>query len=367
MDSILELKYSPEDSRYILYFPYRAEWVRLAKSIPGRKYDWNRNIWSFPQDPVTFKIILKTFYDTPIRFNIKEIPRSVKILADLHQAMRARNYSFQTARTYYHWIIQICFHFRKLPYQITKDEIIEFTDYCTEVKSLSSASIRSMRQAFLFYFKVVRCQFPDLSFPRMKKENTLPEVLSESEVKKILNAPANPKHKLLLKLAYSAGLRVSEAVHLKISDIDFDRKMIRIEQAKGKKDRYTLLADSLCEELREYLLYRKKVLQFGPVSTAQRSPAIKNEWLFPGHGFTQLSIRSAEKIFETSKQKLGITKKVSFHSLRHAFATHLLEQGTDLRMIQTLLGHMSVRTTQIYAKVSRTQLTKIRSPFDRIS
>ncbi|WP_411824685.1 tyrosine-type recombinase/integrase [Leptospira sp. 'Mane'] len=362
MNSILELKYSPEHSRYTLHFPYHAEWVRLAKSIPGRKYDWNENVWSFPQDPVTFKIILKTFYEAPIRINIKEIPRSVKILADLHQAMRARNYSFQTARTYYQWIIQICYHYKKLPYQITKTEIIEFIDYSTEIKGYSSASIRSMRQAFLFYFKVVRCQFPDLGFPRMKKENSLPEVLSAQEIKKILNAPTNPKHRLLLKLAYSAGLRVSEAVHLKVSDIDFERKMIRIEQAKGKKDRYSLLADSLCEELKEYLLHRKRILQFIPTLAAS-----KNEWLFPGNGPTSLSIRSAEKIFTISKQRTGIVKKVSFHSLRHAFATHLLEGGTDVRMIQTLLGHSSLRTTQIYTKVSRTQLNQIRSPFDRIS
>ncbi len=193
-------------------------------------------------------------------------------------------------------------------------------------------------------------------------ETKLPEVLSAEETRTIFDALPNRKHKMLLLISYSSGLRVSEVIHLKITDIDLKRNMVRVTQGKGKKDRYTVLASSLIEELKEYLKIREYNLLLKQSYNEMRS----NPWLFPGLRNRPLNIRTAEAIFTNAAKKAKIKKKVTFHSLRHAFATHLLELGTDLRMIQTLLGHASVRTTQIYTKVARSRLENIVSPLDRI-
>lgn len=160
----------------------------------------------------------------------------------------------------------------------------------------------------------------------------------------------NLKHKVLLMLVYSAGLRVGEVVHLKLADIDSHRKAIHVRSGKGKKDRYTLLSDVVVDLLREYWKAYKPT-----------------EWLFEGQKEGKAySVRSAEKVFEQAVAKARITKEISIHSLRHAFATHLLEQGTDIRFIQELLGHNSLRTTEIYTHVSSRAVANIRSPIERI-
>jgi integrase/recombinase XerD len=182
------------------------------------------------------------------------------------------------------------------------------------------------------------------------KEKKRPEVLSYQEVAKILKVITNLKHRAILFLVYSAGLRVGEVVNLKISDIDSDRMLIHVKQGKGKKDRYTVLSQIALDELRIY------VKRYRP-----------DDWLFQGgDGKGHLTERSVQKVFDKARTAAGIKKDVSVHTLRHSFATHLLEGGTDLRYIQELLGHSSSKTTEIYTHVTEKSISKIQSPLDRL-
>jgi len=191
--------------------------------------------------------------------------------------------------------------------------------------------------------------FYDIKRPR--KDKKLPVVLSKEEVAKILSYVDNLKHKAILMLVYSAGLRVGEVVKLKPENIDSKRMLIHIKGAKGRKDRYTLLSETTLNVLRQYWKKYKP-----------------ENWLFRGaKDGRYLSIRSVQKIFEQAYEKAGIRKEITIHGLRHSFATHLLEGGTDLRYIQELLGHKDSKTTKIYTHVSTKSLGKIRSPLDDIN
>jgi len=183
-----------------------------------------------------------------------------------------------------------------------------------------------------------------------QKDKKLPVVLSKEEVKKILDASSNIKHKSILMLMYSGGLRVGEVIKLKPEDIDPNRKLIYIRVSKGRKDRYTLLSDVVLQTLREY--WRKEK---------------PKKWLFPSWNKERhITTRTVQKIFQNACRKAGIKKDVTVHSLRHSFATHLLESGIDLRYIQELLGHKSSKTTEIYTHVSRKNLSAIKNPLDSI-
>ncbi|WP_435416532.1 tyrosine-type recombinase/integrase [Polaribacter aestuariivivens] len=196
-------------------------------------------------------------------------------------------------------------------------------------------------------FRGVEIELSNIKRP--KKEKQLPSVLSVDEVKAIFNNITNLKHKTLLSLLYSAGLRIGEALNLKIDNIDSKRMLIHIKQAKGKKDRYTLLSHSFLKLLRAYYLaYKPK------------------DFLFEGQNGKKYSNASAQAVLKKSVQNTKINKKVTLHTLRHSFATHLLENGTDIRYIQELLGHSSPKTTMIYTHVSQTSLKNIKNPFDEL-
>lgn len=184
---------------------------------------------------------------------------------------------------------------------------------------------------------------------RPRKEKMLPEVLSEEEVVQLLNATENIKHKAILMTIYSAGLRISELINLQIKDIDSKRMQIRVEQAKGKKDRYTLLGKKTLEALRKY------VSEYKP-----------KEWLFEGRNAEKYSATSIKSILRESLVKVGIKKHITVHTLRHSFATHLLEGGTDIRYIQSLLGHSSGKTTEIYTHITTKGFDQIKSPLDKL-
>ena len=189
-----------------------------------------------------------------------------------------------------------------------------------------------------------------IQLPRPNKEKKLPKVLSEEEVSRILAALDNNKHRAILFLTYSAGLRVSEVVNLKIIDIDSDRMLIYIRQGKGRKDRCVMLSEIALQELRRYFK------EYRPL-----------EWLFPGAKTDwHITERTVQKVFANACKIAKIQKQVSVHSLRHSFATHLLEGGTDLRYIQELLGHNSSKTTEIYTHVTKKSIQKIQSPLDKL-
>ena len=186
--------------------------------------------------------------------------------------------------------------------------------------------------------------------PRSKKERRLPDVLSQQEVFRLLEAVGNAKHRVIMLLVYSAGLRVGEVVRLKPGDINKDRNLIHVRQSKGKKDRYTVLSQVALEALNMYVEKERP-----------------EKWLFvgsqPGRHLTESAV---QKVFDKAKEKAGIMKDVSVHTLRHSFATHLLESGTDLRYIQELLGHASTKTTEIYTHVSKRDIGRIQSPLDSL-
>jgi integrase/recombinase XerD len=197
------------------------------------------------------------------------------------------------------------------------------------------------------FFEYKGYSYEEIHIERPRKEKKLPVVLSGSEVKAIFNTITNLKHKALLSLLYSAGLRIGEAINLEINDIDSQRMLIHIKQAKGKKDRYTLLSSAFVKILRAYYIAYKP-----------------EKYLFEGQKGGKYSNTSAQKVLKNALFKADIKKKVTLHSLRHSFATHLLEKGTDIRYIQELLGHSSPKTTMIYTHVTETSLKKIKNPFD---
>jgi site-specific recombinase XerD len=186
--------------------------------------------------------------------------------------------------------------------------------------------------------------------PRPKHERTLPTVLSAAEVRAVLDATSNPKHRTMLMLLYSSGLRLAELLRLRIADVQFERGLIHVRRGKGRKDRYTLLADVAAATLRDYI----KLF-------------LPRDLLFPGaRPDRPVSARSVQKVLSNSARRAGLPRRVTPHTLRHSFATHLLEAGTDLRYIQELLGHKSPSTTQIYTHVSQRELCRIRSPLDAL-
>ena len=236
---------------------------------------------------------------------------------------------------------------------ITPEELKRYMLYCTIELKLSENSLHSRLNALKFYYEqVLRHEKFFYEIPRPKKQLILPKVLGEKEIGRLFNALDNKKHKAILFTAYSAGLRVSEVVHLKQTDIDTDRMQIFIENAKGKKDRYVMLSPVLLDILRAYI----KECKPRPLHYIFESPT-------PGEPYSD---RSAQRIFQMAKQKAGINKAVSFHSLRHSFATHLIEKGIDIRFIKDLLGHFSIKTTTRYLHVKRENLVNIMSPLDDI-
>jgi site-specific recombinase XerD len=216
-------------------------------------------------------------------------------------------------------------------------------DYSTSAMNLAISAIK-------FFFRNVLKNDDISEHHRPRHDGRLPMVLSKEEIAKILSIEKNPKHRLLLMLVYSSGLRVSEVVALKKEHIDISRKVIYIRLGKGRKDRSTLLSEKAAKYIEEYY-------SFFDIE----------KWIFPGQPVTRhLTIRSAQNIFDKAIRHAGIEKEISIHGLRHTFATHLLESGTDIRYIQTLLGHSNLRTTERYTHVARRSVLNIKSPLDSI-
>jgi len=265
--------------------------------------------------------------------------------------MQQLRYSPQTVENYLSCLKQFFNYYHHTdPAQLTERDVEQFNHEIIITGGLSSSYQRSMVGAIkLFYshFSGHRMNISRLERPR--KEHRLPEVLSKEEVQRIIKATGNIKHKALLSIIYSCGLRIGEALNLKLKDLDKNRKLIRIEQAKGKKDRYVPYSDKLRVLLREY--YEKW------------EPRPK-EYLFEGQYGLRYTNQSAGKVMQHAMKKCGIKKHASLHGLRHSFATHLLEAGTDVRYIQEILGHNSIKTTMIYAHVSSKKLNEIKSPLD---
>ena len=268
------------------------------------------------------------------------------------QQLKLKAYSPSTIRTYRNELLQLLQVLKDKPINtLTAEDIKRYMVYAMETQGISENTAHSRLNALKFYFEQVlgREKF-FWEIPRPKKPMKLPKVISEEKIIEGLMAVKNTKHKTLLLLAYSAGLRVSEVITLKVTDINSDRMQISINNAKGKKDRVVTLSKSILLLLREYYkLYKPE------------------RWLFEGqYPGEHYSSRSAQTIFKDAYKKIGLPAECSFHSLRHSFATHLLENGTDITYIQKLLGHNDIKTTLRYTHVSKKDIGKIESPLDKI-
>ncbi|MDA3885429.1 MAG: tyrosine-type recombinase/integrase [Candidatus Delongbacteria bacterium] len=264
--------------------------------------------------------------------------------------LKMKNYSNSTLKSYGYCFDLFLEHFKNTDINnLTKEDITNFL-YQEIQNGLSYGYQNQIINAIKFYYEKVLGRKRELyNIPRAKRPIKLPTVFSEEEIITLIGNIENLKHKSVLYLIYSAGLRISESVNLKVADIDSKRNIIVVRGGKGKKDRTTLLSQKLLMMLREY--YR----QYRP-----------KEYLFEGQSGGKYSIKSIQKTFNAALKKSGIRKKATVHSLRHSFATHLLERGTDLRYIQELLGHNSSKTTEIYTHITKKGMDKITSPLDNL-
>ena len=318
-----------------------------AIKIQGCYFSSPQKSWVMPQTKTSLDQFLKLFpSETKVR-NAKD-----KALKDFSDQLILKRYSENTIVVYKDQIVRFFNYYSKIdPSELTDENVKEYMLFLLEKKKISFSYQKQVISAIKFYFeKILRRETKKYYFeiPR-SKERKLPIVLSKLEVKQIIESTNNLKHKTILSTIYSAGLRLSESVNLKIADIDSERKLIYVRGGKGKKDRTTILSTELLKLLRKYYKeYQPKV------------------WLFESLERDQYSKSSVQEIFYKSLRRSNVDKKVSVHSLRHSFATHLLEQGEDLRYIQKILGHKNSKTTEIYTHITSTGLKKLKSPLDSI-
>jgi integrase/recombinase XerD len=266
--------------------------------------------------------------------------------------MQLRNFSPDTKRGYLRSVADLAQYYHRSPDAIGPEEIQNYIIHLLSERNLTVGSCHSIITGLRFFYTVTLGRDgKSVPIPQVKRASRLPEILSAEQLEKLFAAPRNPKHRVLLMTAYSGGLRVSELVRLKVTDIHSDRMMIRVEQGKGRKDRYTLLSKRLLSELRAYWKIKRP-----PV------------WLFPGiHLHKPGCARMAQKAYAKAVTKAGITRKGGIHTLRHCFATHLLEAGVDIRTIQLLMGHSSILTTVRYLQVTSKTLQGTQSPLDLLA
>jgi integrase/recombinase XerD len=263
-----------------------------------------------------------------------------------------RNLSENTKKSYMGIIRKFSEYFNTSPEHLRTEEIREYLLHLKRDKKQATQTLDLAYSALKFFYSTVLARPWEMSpVPRVKLEKKLPVVLSMEEIAALLSTIQNIKHKAILTVIYSAGLRTSEAAGLKVSDIDSARMQIRVQNSKGAKDRYTILSETALQLLRQYWkIYRPR------------------HWLFPGqYGDKHISYKGISLIYNRYKKQAGIAKTATVHSLRHSFATHLLENGVDLHHIQLLLGHSSPKTTTVYLHVRRVDLQKIASPLDVIN
>ena len=269
------------------------------------------------------------------------------MLKKLETELKLRGFTQATQKAYMEHNSKFLNFIKKQPAQITEDDLkLYLADLISERKQ-KPASVNLTISALKFFYKDLLRKdiFSNIKPP--KSEKKIPTVLSKDEIKQLLDAITNDKHKLLVELLYSSGLRVSEAVKMKIDDLNLKEKMGKVISGKGKKDRHIIISNNVIEHINNYLKDRKE----------------DSEYLFPSEK-SHITVRMAQKVVNKSAKKAGIKKRVFCHALRSSFATHLLEAGTDIRVIQVLLGHSSISTTERYVKVSTEQLKKVKSPLD---
>lgn len=279
--------------------------------------------------------------------NNKTTSQEREALYNLERELKIRGLSRRTIESYLLYNKLFLEFAGKRPSEVSNEDIRKYLESFVD-KGRAHSTLNVALNALKFYYGQVLGRKFFYNIKCAKKATYLPTILSKEEIARILEVTKNPKHNFLIALMYSAGLRVGEAIRIRMRDFDLDRSMIIVRQGKGQKDRCTLLAKKLVPTLEKQIALKKT-----------------GDYLFTGAGGKgHLTSESAEKIVKKAVEIANIRKKVTCHSLRHSFATHLLEEGTDIRYIQALLGHAKLETTQIYTKVAGTALQKIASPLD---
>lgn len=355
----IELKRAQYDNRdrLVVKFPYDISLVNKIRAQKGRKWDSQGKFWHIPFTVSNFTSLYKELIINHTIYLSEELQSFLfpKEWEEAVMAMKKKltimRYSDQTIRSYLSEFRQfgIFLQFKDLD-TIDEETIKNYLDYLVNTKKVSRSKQNMAVNAIKFYLERIEQQKRKVyAIDRPRKEHTLPTVLSEEEIRKILSIEMNIKHRVMLMLIYSAGLRRSELLNLHISDIDFDRKVINIRGAKGFKDRMSLLSEKVIVQLKEYFT------QYQPKT-----------YCFEGLNGKQYSATSISKVLGRAIRKSGLSKHTTLHTLRHSFATHLLERGTDLRYIQSLLGHNSIKTTEIYTHITKKGLSSIVSPIENI-
>lgn len=262
--------------------------------------------------------------------------------------MQLRRFAELTKKAYVNAVHGLAKFFHLSPDLITVEQLRDYILHLMNDRKLVWSSINQITAALRFFFTVT-VERPDLSIsiPPRKTPKHLPQILSRDELLPLFTSLRNQKHRTLLMTAYATGLRLYEIISLKVADIDSSRMMIRVAQGKGNKDRYTILSPLLLKELRSYWLACRP-----------------KDWLFPSTPETKMNRATAQTIFKKAKKLAGIKKDVSFHTLRHCFATHLLEAGIDLRTLQIIMGHVSIKSTALYLHVAQKKIAATKSPLD---
>ena len=335
------------EKRIAVFFEKNQLLIERMRAIKGSRWSQSRKCWHVPdteENRNRFKIVVPILRHPSADGNVQ--------LKKFDQWLRSKRYSENTIKTYSEALKMFLTFFNdKLATEISNEDLILYNNEYILKNKLSASFQNQIVNAIKLYYSTVQNKKIAIELiHRPKREKLLPNVLSKEEVKKILDAHVNVKHKVMLCLIYSCGLRRSELLNLKPLDIDSKRNLIFIYQAKGKKDRIAPLSPKILEMLRSYYQGYK--------------PSI---WLFEGQSKgEQYSAKSLQSVLKNAVLKAKINKPVTLHWLRHSYATHLLESGTDLRYIQELLGHRSSKTTEIYTHVSTKSLQQIKSPFDNL-
>lgn len=335
-----------------IIFEKNYELIQQVKQLIGSKWSKTHKKWYVP-DVEEYRKRFKISLEKPIserilnKIHTDNHPELQRLINQLH----LKSYSKHTIRTYINEFSQYLFFLGdKKATVATTEDVKQFLLNCINNLNLPENSVHSKINSIKFYYEqVLHNPKLFLDIPRPKKAFQLPKALNTHEVRSLFEVTTNLKHNTILKLCYGMGLRQSEIINLKINHIDSKNMTVLISRGKGKKDRYVNLPQSILEQLRNY--YKA----FKP-----------KDYLFEGQYGGQYTSRSIQQIFKQSLHKAKINKKVGIHSLRHSYATHLLENGTDIRFIQELLGHSNIKTTFVYTHVSDKSIRKIISPLDML-
>jgi len=334
------------ERRISVLFSKDQDLISWIKTFEGSRWSSTRGVWHLPDTESN-----RFYFNLPLLSDLMPNEDGINSLIIFKEWMKSKRYSESTIKVYLDSMKSfLVFHRAKKVVDLNNDDVIKYNNEFVLRRDLSATYQNQIVNAIKLFFKIVSDTKMDIdSVHRPRRERVLPNVLSKEEVLRLIDVTDNLKHKTLLALIYSSGLRISEALHMKATDIDSKRMLIHVKNAKGKKDRYTLLSNKVLMILREYYaIYKPKV------------------YLFEGLAGGMYSDRSAQIVLQKAALKAKIDKRISLHTLRHSFATHLLESGTDLRYIQDLLGHSSPKTTMIYTHVSSTSLKNIKNPFDTL-